>query len=200
MTSSTQSPPFSFTYRMSRKIENSTDLESRLQQCESKIKPMTRSEARERIRYETKVCIKLRTQQQNGGGGGAPIQRRPTPLNDPLIRDRLIDRSELEDKMIALDFRLKMDRCLQEKSHNDDTLATTTFYSRRGVLTGWDQTDACARDNHCYSFVPATPALPISKRRTYIRWWMLHLLLTMRLTTMLVLLYIHRYFWIWDYF
>jgi hypothetical protein len=137
MAPSTDSPPFSFTYRMSRRIENFMDLESRLQQCESKIRPMTRSEARERIRYETKVCIKLRTQQNGGGAGaGAPIQRRPTPLNDPLIRDRLIDQSELEDKMIALDFRLKMDRCLQEKSHHNDTLATTTFYSRQGVLTG----------------------------------------------------------------
>ena len=83
------------------------DLESRLRRCESNITPMTPEEARQRIIYEAKAPITLKTLVHG------PVKRRPTPLNDPLIRDRLIDPKKLEEQIIALDFRLQLDHCLQ---------------------------------------------------------------------------------------
>jgi hypothetical protein len=115
MNASTHSPSFSFMNRSgaSRTTSSKTtvtanmDLESRLRRCESNITPMTPEEARQRIIYEEKAPITLKTLVHG------PVKRRPTPLNDPLIRDRLIDPKKLEEQIIALDFRLQLDHCLQ---------------------------------------------------------------------------------------
>jgi hypothetical protein len=68
---------------------------------------MTPEEARQRIKYEAKAPMTLKALVHG------PVKRRPTPLNDPLIRDRLIDPKTLEEQIIALDFRLQLDHCLQ---------------------------------------------------------------------------------------
>jgi hypothetical protein len=87
------------------------DLEVCLSQCESRLLPITREEARERIRYGAKepmrgISLTL---------AEAPVQRRRTPLNDPVIKHRLIDEAKLENQIIALDYRLRLDHCLQNQ-------------------------------------------------------------------------------------
>ena len=78
------------------------DLKTRFARCETHFEPITREEARQRL--------KLQVESPNR------VQRRPTPLNDPVIKARLIDEMSLENKIIALDYRLKLDGCLQNQN------------------------------------------------------------------------------------
>jgi hypothetical protein len=87
------------------------DLETCLSQCESRLLPISREEARERIlRHDDKLPTIRGTPPTLAE---APVQRRRTPLNDPVIKHRLIDEATLERQIIALDYRLRLDRCLQ---------------------------------------------------------------------------------------
>lgn len=85
------------------------DLETCLSQCESRLLPISREEARERIRQDEKVPMRGMSPTLVE----APVQRRRTPLNDPAIKHRLIDEALLEIQIIALDYRLRFDQCLK---------------------------------------------------------------------------------------
>ena len=93
-------------------------LESRLHKCDMNITPLSREEVRRRLQdhdddeseHEEPPMSKLMSIVV--GTKTRHVQSRPTPINDPIIRDRLIDAEKLEDKIIALDYRLKLDQCL----------------------------------------------------------------------------------------
>ena len=111
MTSTPRSTLSSLLGGISLTNKHCVDLEVCLSQCESRLLPITREEARERIMYGAKeptrgISVTL---------AEAPVQRRRTPLNDPVIKHRLIDEAKLENQIIALDYRLRLDRCLQNQ-------------------------------------------------------------------------------------
>ena len=78
------------------------DLKTRFARCETQFEPITREEARQRLKLQEESPSR--------------VQRRGTPLNDPVIKARLIDETSLENKIIALDYRLKLDGCLQNQN------------------------------------------------------------------------------------
>ena len=77
------------------------DLSTRYARCDTQFEPITREEARQRLKLQEESPSR--------------VQRRGTPLNDPVIKARLIDETSLENKIIALDYRLKLDGCLQNQ-------------------------------------------------------------------------------------
>ena len=82
-------------------VNDCMDLKTRFARCETQFEPITREEARQRLKLQEESPSR--------------VQRRATPLNDPVIKARLIDETSLENKIIALDYRLKLDGCLQNQ-------------------------------------------------------------------------------------
>ena len=81
-------------------VKDSMDLRTRFARCDTQFEPITREEARQRLKLQEESPSRV---------------RRGTPLNDPVIKARLIDETSLENKIIALDYRLKLDGCLQNQ-------------------------------------------------------------------------------------
>lgn len=109
--------PFSLTSFTSHIAVKSNDYESRFGRCEHAIAPLSREEARERMEsdpaaLETTTPLYYSPDPQEREP--VSLRRQLTALNNNVVQ-HLIDDKEVEDKIIALDYRLKLDMCLRDK-------------------------------------------------------------------------------------
>mmetsp|Transcript_23143 Transcript_23143/g.38255 ORF Transcript_23143/g.38255 Transcript_23143/m.38255 type:complete len:122 (-) Transcript_23143:328-693(-) len=117
----TSSPsPFSltsFTNSIALKTQSAVDYETRFGRCEHSIAPLSRRAARERMASDPAALLQ---DDDDDTDNNIPLHKHPevtlkrqlTALNDPIVR-QLLNAKEVEDKIIALDYRLKLDMCLR---------------------------------------------------------------------------------------
>lgn len=106
--------PFSLTsFTNTIAVNAAGDYETRFGRCEHAIAPISREAARDRMASDPAALL----QDDNIPLHHTPpvtLKRQLTALNDPIVR-RLLNDKEVEDKIIALDYRLKLDMCLRDK-------------------------------------------------------------------------------------